>query len=123
MAKVNKLSFVLGMPNTYVQYDFNKKHSLKILGDLNDYSATISNPFFVNETKTLKATTAVSTKISIGIEYDYWFYKDWGIMFRGLYSIYDNYELRNNDNHSIYNFNSSTKPYVTIGIKYRLKKD
>lgn len=122
MAKVNeKLSFVLGIPNTYVQYDFNNKHSLKFLGDINDFSANISTPFYTIENNLAKVKTVVLTKISIGIEYNYWLSNNWGMMFKGLYSVHDQYELQDSNENTIYDFNSELKPYFTLGIKYRLK--
>ncbi|WP_108868207.1 DUF6268 family outer membrane beta-barrel protein [Aquimarina aquimarini] len=123
MAKINdKLSFVAGIPNTYIQYDINSKHSLKVLGDLNDFSATINTPFYTTDNKTTQIKTAVSTKVSAGIEYNYWFYKNWGILARGVYSVYDEYKLWDNDDNTIYDFDSNSKPYITFGIRHRLKK-
>ncbi|MEE9362409.1 MAG: DUF6268 family outer membrane beta-barrel protein [Cellulophaga sp.] len=123
MARVNeKLSFVLGIPNTYVQYDFNNRHTLKVLGDLNDFSANISTPFYATNDNLTKAKTAISTKISAGIEYNYWFYNNWGMMLKGVYSVHDQYELQDSNGNTIYDFNSKLKPYFALGIKYRLKK-
>jgi len=122
IARVNdKLSFVLGIPNTYLQYDFNNKHTLKLLGNLNDFSANISNPFFVSQNNLSMAKTAVSTKISAGLEYNYWLTNNFGVMLKGVYSVYDQYELQDSGENTIYDFDSELKPFFTVGIKYRLK--
>ncbi len=123
MARVNdKLSFVLGMPNTYVQYDFTNKHSLRILGDLNDFSANISVPFYSSGDTINKVKRAVSTRVSAGVEYNYWLSNNWGMMLKGVYSVYDQYELWDANDNTIYEFNSELKPYITLGVKYRFKE-
>lgn len=107
-----KYSFVLGIPNTYLKYDITKKHTIKALVDLNDFSAHISP----KETTYFKA---VFTICSAGLEYNYWFKKSFGIMFKATHTIYNSYELRDRENESAYNFDIKPKrPFITIGIKF-----
>ncbi len=110
-----KWSFVLGIPNTYVKYDINKKHTLKALLDLNDFSANLNNMTITNEVY----SKAVFTVASVGLEYNYWFKEPFGIMLRVTQAVYDSYELRNNDNNGIYDFNiNPEQPFITVGIKF-----
>ncbi|WP_103068498.1 DUF6268 family outer membrane beta-barrel protein [Aquimarina sediminis] len=118
MGKVNdKLSFAIGIPNTYVKYNLNNRHSLKLLGDLNDFSAHINTPIYLNNDN-IEASNAVFTSISAGLEYNYWLTNNFGLMIRGLHSVYENYELQDANENTIYDFNSKSKPYVTFGIKF-----
>lgn len=107
-------SFVAGLPNTYVKWDINKKHSLKILGEINDFSAnTNSLAGLTNVDK------AVFTVVSAGLEYNYWVSSSLGVMLRANYPVWDSYELRNSDNDAIYTFDSDfTPPIISIGIKF-----
>ncbi|MCD4835100.1 MAG: DUF6268 family outer membrane beta-barrel protein [Bacteroidales bacterium] len=110
-----KWSFVLGIPNTYVKYDVNKKHTLKALLDLNDFSANVNNITITNEVY----SKAVFTVTSVGLEYNYWFKEPFGIMLRVTQTVFDSYELRNNDNNGIYDFNiNPEQPFITVGIKF-----
>lgn len=110
-----KWSFVLGIPNTYVKYDINKKHTLKALLDLNDFSANVNDITITNEVY----SKAVFTVTSVGLEYNYWFKEPFGIMLRVTQAVYDSYELRNNDNNGIYDFNiNPEQPFITVGIKF-----
>lgn len=119
MAQVNdKFSFVLGLPNTYVKYNFNKKHSLKLLADLNDFSAHVNSSVYLDENKTTKVDKAVFTTISTGLEYNYWVTNNWGILVRTLHGVYENYQLENSSGNTVYDFDSTLKPYATIGIKF-----
>lgn len=116
MAKVNgKLSFVLGIPNTYIKYNLNDRHSIKLLGDLNDYSANLNTPVHL---RNAKIDSAIYTSVSAGLEYNYWMTNNLGIMVRGLYSVYDNYELQDSNENTVYDFNPKSKPSITVGIKF-----
>jgi len=43
------------------------------------------------------------------------------VMLKGVYSVYDQYELQDSGENTIYDFDSELKPFFTVGIKYRLK--
>jgi hypothetical protein len=110
-------SAVLGIPNTYVKWDINKKHSLKVLGEINDFSANLNG---TNSFGTVNSVDrAVFTSISSGVEYNYWITSSIGIMLKATQSVWDNYELRNTNNESIYEFNTSfDHPFIGLGIKF-----
>ena len=117
-ARFNKnWSAVLGIPNTYVKWDINKKHSLKVLGEINDFSANLNG---TNSFGTVNnVDRAVFTSISAGIEYNYWITPSIGVMFKAIQSVWDNYEPRNSNNESIYEFNTSfERPFISVGIKF-----
>lgn len=118
MGKVNdKVSFALGIPNTYVQYNFNKKHSIKVLGDLNDFSANINSSFSLeNQSEAIEQATF--TTVALGLEYHYWFTKSTALMLRGTYSVYDKYTLQNAEETTLHDFNATRKTYLTIGVKF-----
>lgn len=115
-ARLNKeWSFVLGLPNTYVKWDINQKHSLKALMDLNDISANIGSS--VNSLP--NANRAIFTVASVGLEYNYWITSSVGVIFRATHGVWDNYELRDADNNVQYEFDSSLKqPFVSVGVKF-----
>ncbi|WP_109852931.1 DUF6268 family outer membrane beta-barrel protein [Aquimarina sp. AU58] len=116
MAKVNdKLSFVLGVPNTYIKYNLNDRHSIKLLGDLNDFSANLNTPIHLRNTE---IDRAIYTSVSAGLEYNYWMTNNLGIMVRALYSVYDNYDLQDPNENTVYDFNPKSKSSIAIGIKF-----
>ncbi len=116
-ARLNKKwSFVVGLPNTYVKWDMNKKHSLKALGDINDFSANLSrgNAFSDNA----EADKAVFTTVSAGLEYNFWITSSLGIMLKGTYPVWGDYEIRDSDNESFDFGVSFNQPFIGIGIKF-----
>ncbi len=119
MGKLNEyVSFVVGIPNTYIKYNFNKKHSLRVLGTLNDFMAPINTPLYVDVAKTKKVDIAIFTEASVGVEYNYWFTKSIGILLRGTHTVFSEFKLEDEHEHSLFDFNATLKPYVTLGIKF-----
>lgn len=114
-ARYKKWSFVLGLPNAYVKCDIHKRHSLKILGDLNDFSANLSGSKSFSENN----QKAVFTTIATGLEYDFWLTSNVGIMFKSTYTIWGDYKIRDTNNDSLFDFETSfNKPFISVGIKF-----
>ncbi|WP_435263666.1 DUF6268 family outer membrane beta-barrel protein [Tenacibaculum sp. nBUS_03] len=113
----NKISFAIGLPNTYVKYNFNDKHSLKVLGDLNDFTTRINTRVIVNQPDYQKVKRSVFTTVSVGAEYNYWLNKSIGVMLRATYSLFEKYEIQNIDDAILFDFSSPSKAYLSVGIK------
>lgn len=109
-------SLVIGMPS-YVKWDINKKHSLKILGELNDFSANING---INNFEIMNnIDRTVFTSAATGLEYNYWITPSFGVMLKATQNLWSNYQLRGTDNKNIYKLNTSfEQPFIGIGIKY-----
>jgi len=119
MGKLNEhVSFVIGIPNTYIKYNFNKKHSLRVLGTLNDFMAHINTPLHVDGAKAKKVDAAVFTEVSVGMEYNYWVTKSIGILLRGTHTVFSEFKLEDVHENSLFDFNTTLKPYVTLGVKF-----
>ena len=90
---------------------------MKLLGDLNDFSANLSGDN--NVLNNTNIDRAVFTTISGGLEYNYWVTPSVGIMLKGTYPIWGDYELRDNNDDTILNLNTSFKqPFIGVGIKF-----
>lgn len=109
-------SFVLGLPNTYVKWDFHERHSIKILGDLNDFSANLSGANTFGDAENVER--AVFTTLSAGIEYNYWVTQSLGLMLRAVHPVWREYELRNGDD-QVFDFDADfDQPLIAVGIKF-----
>ncbi len=119
MGKLNEhFSFVVGIPNTYIKYNFNKKHAVKLLGALNDFTAPINAPVFVDASKTQKIENVIFTEASVGLEYNYWFTKSIGFLLRGTHTVFSEFKLEDVHENTLFDFNAALKPYLTVGIKF-----
>ncbi|MEO1484410.1 MAG: DUF6268 family outer membrane beta-barrel protein [Bacteroidota bacterium] len=117
-ARLNeKWSFVLGLPNAYLKWDFHEKNSLKLLGDLNDFTAKLNTDSgLLNDGATEEL---VFTTISGGIEYNFWFTDSFGLMVKGTYPVWGNYELRDGDGNMTVDFDADfNQPFFSLGIKF-----
>ncbi|MEO1021012.1 MAG: hypothetical protein AAFW89_00595 [Bacteroidota bacterium] len=110
-------SMVLGLPNTYVKWDFHKRNSLKGLFDLNDFSANLNGSSSFGQGVT--ADRAVFTVVSAGLEYNHWITQSFGLLLRVTGGLWNSYELRNEDNDTAFTFDDDlTQPFVSVGIKF-----
>lgn len=110
-------SFVVGLPNTYVKWDLNQKHSLKALMDINDFSANLSgNNLLVNSEA---IDNAVFTTVAAGLEYNYWIKPTIGVMLRATQPIWSDYTIKDSSGQGFYNFDTSfEQPFISVGIKF-----
>ena len=118
VGKINEhVSFVIGIPDTYLKYNFNKKHSLRVLGSLNDFMAHINTPVYVDAAKTKKVDTVIFTEASVGLEYNYWITKSIGFLLRGTHTMFSEFKFEDVHERSLFDFNSGLKPNISFGIK------
>lgn len=112
-----KWSFALGLPNTYIKCDIQKRHSLKLLGELNDFYTFLEpEMYFVDKSKERKV---VFTTVSVGLEYNYWVAPVLGLMFKASFPVYDSFEIRDKKDNTKYEFKTSyDQPLFNIGIKF-----
>ena len=118
LKKVNdKFSYGLGFPNTHAKYNFSEKHSLKSLIWVNGFYTNLGDPIFINSN--MKADKASYRAISLGLEYNYALNKRTSVILKGGYNIYNEYLLLDMNNNEVYNFNTASEPYFSIGLKFK----
>ncbi|CAL2101883.1 conserved exported protein of unknown function [Tenacibaculum sp. 190130A14a] len=115
----NKVTFTVGLPNTYIKYNFNKKHSIKLLGDLNDFTMRVNKPFIQNQLNSVRVHKSIFTTVTAGIEYTYWLSKNVGIMGRGTHSVYEKYSFEDVNENVLYEYDTNLRSYVTLGLKIK----
>ena len=111
------LSFVLGLPNSYLHYQANAKHGFKLFGELNDFIAKLNSP---QNSIGYSVDQFVNTAVLCGIEYEYKSSKGLGIYLRGAHSLYDNTSFNDSDNEVSFTLNESTQLYVSAGLRLQL---
>jgi len=114
-----KFSFGIGFPHTYVKYNFNQKHSLKSLIWMNGFYANLGSPIAVDTGD--DAEKASYRAISLGAEYNCSITNPLTLVLKAGYSLNNSYELLDSENNTVYDFNSSSEPYFSVGLKFKLK--
>lgn len=105
------VSFAMGLPNSYVNFNLSNTHSIKILAELNDISVKLLSN---NEHR----NTLIHNSVLIGFEYNYWLFNQLAFSVRCLYSMKDKFTVDNHLGIELHNFNPISKPYIGIGIKF-----
>ncbi|TDQ23746.1 DUF6268 family outer membrane beta-barrel protein [Tenacibaculum caenipelagi] len=113
----NKVSFAVGLPSTYVKYDFNNKHSVKLVGDLNDFTVRMDKPILPTIPEGTNVKRSVFTTASVGIEYNYWLTKTIGVMVRGTRLVFEKYEFQDSEDEYLFGFDVPSKSYLSVGVK------
>jgi len=116
--KVNDtFSYGLGFPNTYAKFNFNEKNSLKSLIWVNGFYTNLSNPIFINAN--MEAKKASFRALLLGLEYGHLLNKRTSIILKGGYTLSNEYLLLDMNNNEVYNFNTTSEPYFSIGLKFK----
>ena len=112
------ISYRLGFPSTFIKYKFNDQHSLKTSLGINGFYANLSSPISIDINNI--ANNASFTTGSLGLEYNYWMSDFWAITFKGGYILYNKYELRDNTDNIVHEFDANSKPYFSTGLRFNL---
>ena len=119
--KVNdKFSYEIGFPRTYASYNINERSTLKSMLWMNGFYSNLSDPIDIRNV--YNAEKSSFSAISLGLDYSYRMDENWVIVLKGGYSFNSKYDLLDNDNNMVYSFDSSSRPYISTGIKFNLKR-
>ncbi|MFC5044817.1 DUF6268 family outer membrane beta-barrel protein [Aquimarina hainanensis] len=115
--KIGRMFLVqIGMPKTQIQYQPHRNHLFSISGELNDFMTTLSTPVSLHSVSSTQATKAIFTSVSAGIGYAFWASRFTRLSIKGMYSVFENYELIDDDNKTLYDFDSQNSYYLTVGF-------
>lgn len=115
-----KFSFGVGFPNLFARYRMDDKNSLKTSLSMDGFYSNLSNSVAVDAFN--EAEKALFRTVMLDVEYQYWMSDFWAITFKTGYSVYSIYELEDANNNTVYEFDATSKPYFSTGIKFNLSK-
>lgn len=116
----DKFSYSIGYPETYANYKINSVSALKSLLSIDGVYSNLNSLTYINATT--ETNKASLTTTSLGLEYNYKMDGFWAVSFKGGYSISNKYTLLNNNDDEVFNFNTGSRPFLSAGIKFNLKK-
>ena len=112
-----QFSYVLGIPVTKAQYQFNKRNKASVFVKPKGFIANLSNNIQFENGLAKKANYM---SIITGLNYQHAIDDCWGISLTSGYQIYSEYNLQNNNNTKIYEFNTSNGMYASIDLNFNL---
>ncbi|WP_230712141.1 DUF6268 family outer membrane beta-barrel protein [Flavobacterium sp. JAS] len=114
--KINEQSNVLiGFPDSNISYSNNIRNKFSLTNSFNGnfYHLDNQNKLYENATK------ASLSQMTSAFEYERNVTKNWFLNFKAGYDFNKKYNLIDNDNHNIYDFNTGNGYILGIGIKYK----
>ncbi len=115
----DKFSFGIGFPETSATYKLSEISSVK--------TELLMDGFYANLNKSISMDTTVDahkasfSTTSLGVTYSYLMDNFWAINFKGGYALSNDYKLLSNDDITLYNFNTTSKPFFAAGITFNIK--
>jgi hypothetical protein len=116
-----KYTISLGFPRMFVAYNMSEKSILKAATWFNGFYANLSEDVVIPGTR--KAQKSLFVAAGVGLEYTYRMDEHWAIAVKGGYSLLNEYELLDEDNNTLYDFEAAAKPYFSTGITFNLKSN
>lgn len=113
--KINdKSALMIGFPDSKISYSNNIRNAFSLTNSFN------GNFYNLNHTLIANNVTKISTsQMTSAFEYERNVDKNWFINFKAGYDFNKKYNLIDNDNHKIYDFNTGNGYILGIGIKYK----
>lgn len=117
----DNLSYKFGFPESTLNYQINSNNKLNLYVKPKGYYANLSNKISLNESDFAEKSRFRS--VITGLNYDHNIDDSWKILLDAGYQLSSNYDLLNNNNNSVYQFNAKKSFYVGFNLKFDLLKE
>ncbi|TDW46373.1 hypothetical protein EV144_10637 [Flavobacterium sp. 270] len=114
--KFNEQSDIsIGFPDSRISYANNDRNRFSVTNSFNGNYYNLDTQNDVN----YNASKAVLSQMTSAVEYERNVTKNWFLNFKAGYDFNKKYNLIDNDNHKVYDFNTGNGYILGIGIKYK----
>ena len=113
----DKMKYILGVPLTKVEYNFNSRNKAKFYINPKGFTANLSNDIAINASS--KSDKIAYLSIISGVKFSHKIDDYWDLSLDAGYQLYSNYELLNKNN-TVYNFTAENSFYTGINLKFNL---
>ncbi|MDR7371895.1 DUF6268 family outer membrane beta-barrel protein [Flavobacterium aquidurense] len=111
----NASSLVIGFPDSKISYSNNIRNKFNLTNSFNGEFYNLDSKINLNE----KASRTSLSQMTSAFEYERNVDTNWFLNFKAGYDFNKKYNLLDNDNHKIYDFNTGNGYILSIGIKYK----
>lgn len=113
--KINQMNILLGFPDSKISYSNNERNKFSLVNSFNgSYYNLNQSPDLYNN-----ATKISISQITTAFEYERNMDKNWFINFKAGYDFNKKYNLLDENNHKLYDFNTGNGYILSTGIKYK----
>lgn len=115
--KINdNATMTVGFPNTAITYSNNERNIFSVTNRFNGDFFNLDNTKYLDNNT---ATKANLSQITSSLEYERNMDGNWFVNFKGGYNFNKKYQLANDNNNTVYDFNIGNSYSLSIGIKYK----
>jgi Domain of unknown function (DUF6268) len=111
----NASLLMIGFPDSKISYANNIRNKFSLSNSFNGNFYHLDTPNNLNTT----ATKVSLSQMTSALEYERNVDKNWFLNFKAGYDFNKKYNLIDNDNHKVYDFNTGNGYVLGIGIKYK----
>ena len=111
----NRGSVLIGFPNSKISYSNNERNKFSLTNNFNGSFYNLDDSLALYNTAAKINTSQMTT----ALEYERNMDKNWFINFKAGYDFDKKYNLLDENNHKLYDFNTGNGYILSIGIKYK----
>lgn len=111
----NESNILIGFPDSKISYSNNERNMFSLSNSFNGSFYNLDNPVNLSGIATKISTSQITT----AIEYERNVDKNWFMNFKAAYDFDKKYNLLDENNHKVYDFNTGNGYILSIGIKYK----
>ena len=108
----------MGIPKSNVQYHFSKKSRIKLVAELDGFTANIQDGLLIDQNKT--AETINMSIIICGLRYEYKFTKHMELYCNFGNILYSSAKLRDSKKVKIISINKDNTVYLRTGLRFKI---
>lgn len=110
-----KTNFQIGFPDSKISYSNNERNKFSLTNSFNGNFYHLD----VSADKDSNAEKAVLSQMTSAFEYERNVTKNWFLNFKAGYDFNKKYNLLNNKDHKVYDYNTGNGYFLGVGIKYK----
>lgn len=110
----DKSTLIIGFPDSKISYSNNIRNAFSLTNSFNGTFYNLDHTLISNN-----GTKISTSQMTSAFEYERNVDKNWFINFKAGYDFNKKYNIIDNDNHKVYDFNSGNGYILGIGIKYK----
>ena len=111
----DKSAVLIGFPDSKISYSNNVRNAFSLTNSFNGTFYNLDNSVMQENS----ATKVSMSQMTSALEYERNVDTNWFINFKAGYDFNKKYHLLDNDNHTVYDFNTGNGYILGIGIKYK----
>ncbi|RKN37259.1 DUF6268 family outer membrane beta-barrel protein [Aquimarina sp. AD1] len=115
-------SYILGIPETSINYTYRERHTFSGKASFSGLFGNASSSVTLADSSLQTNTKLQYNSLNTGIQYNYRIQPNWTTTISLGYAPWNQLKIRDNDNNELYDIESNSSFYISMGLKFNLNK-